>query len=102
MAEMGMVAGGQHGGDRRGDRCGDQRGDWHRNWRLVGLVVLTWWSVFGFGGRRLVGWVAMGLLGFQWVLGGFYFFFYFFFNFGFLVLVGFCWAKGSGGVVAWW
>ena len=64
MAEMGMVAGGQHGGGRRGDRCGDQRGDWHRNWRLVGLVVLTWWSVFGFGGRCLVGWVAMGLLGF--------------------------------------
>ena len=64
MAEMGMVAGGQHGGDRRGDRCGDQCGDWHRNWHLVGLVVLTWWSVFGFGGRRLVGWVAMGLLGF--------------------------------------
>ena len=23
MAEMGMVAGGQHSGDRRGDRCGD-------------------------------------------------------------------------------
>ena len=64
MAEMGMVAGGQHSGDRRGDRCGDQCGDWHRNWRLVDLVVLTWWSVFGFGGRRLVGWVAMGLLGF--------------------------------------
>ena len=60
MAEMGMVAGGQHSGDWRGD----QRGDWHRNWSLVGLVVLTWWSVFGFGGRRLVGWVAMGLLGF--------------------------------------
>ena len=51
MAEMGMVAGGQRGGDRRGDR------------HLVGLVVLTWWPVSRFGGRRLVGWVAMGLLG---------------------------------------
>ena len=48
---MGMVAGGQRGGDRCGDRCGDR----HRDWRLVGLVVLTWWPVFGFGGRRLVG-----------------------------------------------
>ena len=59
VAEMGVVAGGQRSGDRRGDRCGD----WHRDRRLVGLVVLTWWPVSGFGGRRLVGWVAMGLLG---------------------------------------
>ena len=48
---MGMVAGGQHGGDRRGDRCGDR----HRDRRLVGLVVLRWWPVSRFGGRRLVG-----------------------------------------------
>ena len=58
-AEIGMVAGGQRSGDRRGDRCGDR----HRDRRLVGLVVLTWWPVSGFGGQRLVGWVAMGLLG---------------------------------------
>ena len=49
---MGVVVGGQRGGDRRGDRHRDQR-----------LVVLTWWSVSRFGGRRLLGWVAMGLLG---------------------------------------
>ena len=53
---MGVVAGGQHGGDRREDRCGDQHSDRR-------LVVLTWWPVSRFGGRRLVGWVAMGLLG---------------------------------------
>ena len=46
---MGVVAGGQR--------------DRHRDRRLVGLVVLTWWPVSGFGGRRLVGGVAMGLLG---------------------------------------
>ena len=38
---MGVVAGGQR--------------DRHRDRRLVGLVVLTWWPVSGFGGRRLVG-----------------------------------------------
>ena len=45
---MGVVVGGQHGGDQHRDRC---------------LVVLTWWPISGFGGWRLVGWVAMGLLG---------------------------------------
>ena len=54
-----MVARGQCGGDRHRDRCGDL----HRDRRLVGLVVLTWWPVSRFGGRRLVGWVAFGLLG---------------------------------------
>ncbi|KAL0009711.1 hypothetical protein SO802_004819 [Lithocarpus litseifolius] len=84
-AEMGMVAGGQRGRDRRGDRCGDRhrdlclvglvvltwwpvsgfggrRGNRHRDRHLVGLVVLTWWLVSKFGGWRLVGWVAMSLL----------------------------------------
>ena len=56
---MGVVVGSQHGGDRRGDRCGAR----HRDQRLVGLVVLTWWLVSRFSGRRLAGWVAMGLLG---------------------------------------
>ena len=36
------------------------------------------------------GWLV-GLLWVCWVCSGFYF--------GFLVLVGFCWAEGSGGVV---
>ena len=40
-AAMGVVAGGQR--------------DRHRDRRLVGLGVLTWWPVSGFGGRRLVG-----------------------------------------------
>ena len=48
---MGVMAGGQ----RDGDRCGNQCGDRHRDRRLVGLVMLTWWAVSGFGGRRLVG-----------------------------------------------
>ena len=48
---MGVAAGGQCGGDRHGDQCGGR----HRDWRFVGLVVLTWWPVSGFGGRRLVG-----------------------------------------------
>ena len=74
-----MVARGQCGGDRHRDRCGDL----HRDRRLVGLVVLTWWPVSRFGGRRLVGWVAFGLLGLLWVLGGFYFVFFFFLGFWF-------------------
>ena len=87
-----MVAGGQCSGDRRGDRCGD----WHRDRRLVGLVVLTWWPVFGFGG----GIWLVGLLWVCWVCSGYLVgFILFFFNFGFLVPVGFCWAEGSGGVV---
>ena len=44
-----------------------------------------WLSCYGFAGFVVSTW---------WVL-------FCFFNFGFLVLVGFCWAKGSGGVVAW-
>ena len=54
-AEFGVVAGGQRGGER----CGDRRGDRHRDWHLVGLVVLAWWPVSGFGGRRLVGLVIL-------------------------------------------
>ena len=55
------MAGGQHGGDQRGgDRRGDRCGDRHRDRRLV---VLTWWLVSRFSGRRLAGWVAMGLVG---------------------------------------
>ena len=50
-ATMGVVARGQRSGDWRGDRCGDR----HRGRHFVGLVVLTWWPVFGFGGRHLVG-----------------------------------------------
>ena len=55
---------------------------------MVAGFWVWWW--------HLVGWVAMGLLGLQWVLGGFYFVFFYF---GFLVPVGFCWAEGSGGMV---
>ncbi|KAK7837352.1 hypothetical protein CFP56_021345 [Quercus suber] len=40
-AAMGVVAGGQRSGDRHRDQC------------LVSLVVLTWWPVSQFGGRRL-------------------------------------------------
>ncbi|KAK7854644.1 eg45-like domain containing protein [Quercus suber] len=54
LTEMGVVVGGQCSQDRRGDRCGDRHGDRC----LVGLVVLTWWPVSGFGGRRLVDWFA--------------------------------------------
>ena len=60
---MGVVVGSQRGGDRRGDRCGAR----HRDRRLV---VLTWWLVSGFGGRRF-GWLSCyGFARFGSDLGG--------------------------------
>ena len=53
-AEISVVAGGQHSGNRRGDRCEDRCGDQHRDQRLVGLVVLAWWPVSGFGDSVLL------------------------------------------------
>ena len=48
--EISVVAGGQHSGNWCGDRCEDWCGNRHRDQHLVGLVVLAWWPVSGFGG----------------------------------------------------
>ena len=75
----------------------DSNGIWVELDWLVGLawwaVVVVWWVV----GCLVV--FAMGLLGFWWVLFCFCFVCLFVFFFWFLVLVGFWWVEGSGGVV---
>ena len=52
----------------------------------------VWWSVFGW--LDCYGFAGF-VVGTWWVL----FCFLFFFFFGSLVLVGFCWAEGNGGMV---
>ena len=72
----------------------------------MGLVILSFDSQRGCD--RCLDWLV-GLLWVCWIFSGYlvgFILFIYIFNFGFLVLVGFCWAEGSGGmvgmVVAWW